>query len=161
MSISDRVYHVHTPAGAQRSPGSCRRAAFLPRSQELRPSIMVAFPLAPGWRALGPAVIRVRTAKSAVASDHLLHAHFVGWQTAIVMKGMARTSACAPRPLSGLADAKVEQHCRRYGHYDEHQSHGRLHPDDTGRFVPGPLSPPSNALLPRGGKYNDCPTFRY
>ena len=69
---------------------------------------------------VGPAVIRVRTAKSAVAGDHLLHAHFVGWQTAIVMKGMARTSARAPGHLSGLADAKVEQHCQRYGHYDEH-----------------------------------------
>src|SRR5262245_27312398 len=105
---------------------------------------MVAFSLGPGWRAFGPAVIRVRTAKSAVASDHLLHAHFVGWQTAIVMKGMARTSARAPRHLSGLADAKVEQHCHSYGDYDEHESHGRLHPDDTGRFVPRSLSSRSN-----------------
>src|SRR5262245_58453170 len=85
---------------------------------------MVAFSLDPGWRAFGPAVIRVRTAKSAVASDHLLHAHFVGWQTAIVRKGTARISARAPRHLSGLADAKVEQHCHRYAHYDEHYSHG-------------------------------------
>src|SRR5262249_47625010 len=43
---------------------------------------------------------------------------------AIVMKEIVRISARAPRHLSGLADAKVEQHCHRYGHYDEHQSHG-------------------------------------
>src|SRR5262249_24632609 len=136
MSISDRVYHVPTPAGAQRSPGPCHRAAFLLRSQQLRPSRMVAFSLGPGWNEFGPAVIRVWTAKSAGASDHLLHAHFVGWQTAIVMKGTARISARAPRHLSGLADAKVEQHCHRHGSHDEHESHGRLHPDDTGRFLP-------------------------
>ena len=64
--------------------------------------------------------VSIRTAKSAVAGDHLLHAHFVGWQTAIVRKEIALTSARAPRHLSGLADAKVEQHCHRYGHYDEH-----------------------------------------
>src|SRR6516162_3977933 len=133
---------------------------ILLRSQQLRPSIMVAFSLGPGWRAFGPAVIRVRTAKSAVAGDHLLHAHLVGWQTAIVMKGMARTSARAPRHLSGLADAKVEQHCHRYGHHDEHESHGRLHPDDTGRFVPRSLFSRSTAVLPPGGKYKDRATFR-
>jgi hypothetical protein len=53
-------------------------------------------------------------------STRRLHAHFVGWQTAIVRKEIALTSARAPRHLSGLADAKVEQHCHRYGHYDEH-----------------------------------------
>jgi len=30
----------------------------------------------------------------------------------------------APRHLSGLADTKVEQHCHRYGHYDEYELHG-------------------------------------
>src|SRR5262249_51050592 len=80
----------------------------------------ISLPLGPGRNEFGPAVVRVRTAKSAVASDHFLHAHFVGWQTAIVMKGTARISARAPRHLSGLADAKVEQYCHRYGHYDEH-----------------------------------------
>ena len=69
-----------------------------------------------------PTVVRVRTAKSAVASYHLLHAHFVGWQTAIVE--IALTSDRAPRHLSGLADTKVEQHCHRYGHYDEYELHG-------------------------------------
>jgi len=83
-------------------------------------SIIISLPLGPGRNDFGRAVVRVRTAKSAVASDHFLHAHFVGWQTAIVMKGMARISARAPRHLSGLADAKVEQHCHRYSHYDEH-----------------------------------------
>src|SRR5215831_2993901 len=63
---------------------------------------------------------RVWTAKTTVAGDHLLHAHFPGWQSAIVMKEIARISARAPRHLSGLADAKVEQHCHRYGHHDEH-----------------------------------------
>src|SRR5215831_9368985 len=111
------------PGRSAAEPGILPPRRILLRSQQLRPSIMVAFSLGPGWRAFGPAVIRVRTAKSAVAGDHLLHAHFVGWQTAIVMKGMARTSARAPRHLSGLADAKVEQHCHRYGHHDEHESH--------------------------------------
>src|SRR5262245_60356912 len=86
----------------------------------VRTLIIISLPFGPGRNGFGPAVVRVRTAKSAVASDHLLHAHFVGWQTAIVMKGTARISARAPRHLSGLADAKVEQHCHRYGHYDEH-----------------------------------------
>src|SRR5262249_36875390 len=84
----------------------------------------LSLPLGPARNEFGPAVVRVRTAKSAVAGDHFLHAHFVGWQTAIVRKEIALTSARAPRHLSGLADAKVEQHCHRYGHYDEHQSHG-------------------------------------
>src|SRR5262249_59541515 len=107
----------------QRSPGSCHRAAFLLRSQQLQPSITVAFSLGPGWRAFGPAVIRVRTAKSAVASDHLLHAHFVGWQTAIVMKGMARTSARAPRHLSSFGDEKVRQQGTRYGPHRRPECH--------------------------------------
>src|SRR5919197_2707383 len=83
-----------------------------------------SLPLGPGRHEFGPAVVRVRTAKSAVAGDHFLHAHFVGWQTAIVRKGTAALiSARAPRHLSGLADAKVEQDCRRYRHHDEHYSH--------------------------------------
>src|SRR5215469_17971985 len=86
----------------------------------LHGSIMISFPLGPGRNEFGPAIVRVWTAKSTVAGDHLLHAHFVGWQSAIVMKEIARISARAPRHLSGLADAKVEQHCHRYGHYDEH-----------------------------------------
>src|SRR6516164_1015869 len=91
-----------------------------PQALSLHGSIIISFPLGPGRNEFGPAVVRVRTAKSAVAGDHLLHAHFVGWQTAIVRKEIALTSARAPRHLSGLADAKVEQHCHRYGHYDEH-----------------------------------------
>src|SRR5215813_9228258 len=88
----------------------------------LHGSIMISFPLGLGRNEFGPAVVRVRTAKSAVASYHLLHAHFVGRQTAIVE--IALTSDRAPRHLSGLADTKVEQHCHRYGHYDEHELHG-------------------------------------
>src|SRR5438876_6729933 len=92
-----------------------------PQALSLRGSIIISLPLGPGRHDFGPAVVRVRTAKSAVAGDHLLHAHFVGWQTAIVRKNTAALiSARAPRHLSGLADAKVEQHCHRYGHYDEH-----------------------------------------
>src|SRR5258707_5210073 len=79
----------------------------------------MSLPLGPGRNEFGPAVVRVRAAKSAVAGDHFLHAHFVGWQTAIVRKEISLTSARAPRHLSGFADAKVEQHCHRYGHYDE------------------------------------------
>src|SRR6516164_1872166 len=73
----------------------------------LHGSTIISLPLAPGRNEFGPAVVRVRAAKSAVAGDHLLHAHFVGWQSAIVMKEIARISARAPRHLSGLADAKV------------------------------------------------------
>src|SRR5262249_15407925 len=91
-----------------------------PQVLSLHGSIILSLPLGPGRNEFGPAVVRVRTAKSAVAGDHFLHAHFVGWQTAIVRKEIALTSARAPRHLSGLADAKVEQHCHRYGHYDEH-----------------------------------------
>src|SRR6516165_3709096 len=138
---------------------SSRSAIARRQALSLHGSTIISLPLGPE-RNVGRAIVRVRTAKSAVAGDHLLHAHFVGWQTAIVMKGMARTSARAPRHLSGLADAKVEQHCHRYGHYDEHESHGRLHPGDTGRFVPRSLSSRSNALLPRGGKYKDRATLR-
>src|SRR6516162_1765596 len=93
-------------------------------NRPLHGSTIISLPLGAEWNEFGPAVVRVRTAKSAVAGDHLLHAHFVGWQSAIVMKEIARISARAPRHLSGLAAAKVEQHCHRYGHYDEHQSHG-------------------------------------
>jgi len=82
---------------------------------QLAGSIIMSLPLGPGRNKFGPAVVRVRTAKSAVAGDHLLHAHFVGWQTAVVRKEIALTSARAPRHLSGLADAKVEQHWHRYG----------------------------------------------
>src|SRR5690348_4178150 len=89
-------------------------------NRALHGSIIISLPLGPGRNEFGPAVVRVRTAKSAVAGDHLLHAHFIGWQSAIVRKEIAPTSARAPRHLSGLADAKVEQHCHRYGHYDEH-----------------------------------------
>src|SRR6516165_370009 len=95
-----------------------------PQVLSLHGSIILSLPLGPGRNEFGPAVVWVRTAKSAVAGDHFLHAHFVGWQTAIVRKEIALTSARAPRHLSGLAAAKVEQHCHRYGHYDEHQSHG-------------------------------------
>src|SRR5256886_12332948 len=91
-----------------------------PQALSLHGSTIISLPLGPGWNEFGPAVVRVRTAKSAVAGDHLLHAHFVCWQTAIVMKGMARISARAPRHLSGLADDEVAQDCHRYGHYDEH-----------------------------------------
>src|SRR5215475_13855654 len=75
--------------------------------------IIISLSLGPGRSEFGPAVVRVRTAKSAVAGDHLLHAHVVGWQTAIVRKEIALTRARAPRHLSGLADAKVEQDRRR------------------------------------------------
>src|SRR4029077_13864070 len=91
-----------------------------PQALSLRGSIIILLPLGPRRNEFGPAVVRVRTAKSAVAGDHFLHAHFVGWQTAIVRKEIALTSACAPRHLSGSADAKVKQHCHCYGYYDEH-----------------------------------------
>src|SRR5262249_57149614 len=87
----------------------------------LHGSIIISLPLGPGRHEFGPAVVRVPTAKSAVAGDHLLHAHFVGWQSAIVVKGIAADiSARAPRHLSGLADAKVEQHCHPYRPSHEH-----------------------------------------
>src|SRR5262245_13640627 len=94
-----------------------------PQVLSLHGSIILSLPLGPGRNEFGPAVVRVRTAKSAVAGDHFLHAHFVGWQSAIVRKEIALSSTRAPRHLSGLANAKVEQHCHRHGHYDEHESH--------------------------------------
>src|SRR5262249_55311396 len=112
----DATPAVLTTAGTD-EPGTV--AAEVAR--RLAGSIIMSLPLGPGRNEFGPAVVRVRTAKSAVAGDHLLHAHFVGWQTAIVRKEIALASARAPRHLSGLADAKVEQHCHRYGHYDEHK----------------------------------------
>src|SRR6516162_8609188 len=112
---------VDAASESNRNGGDRMMRRHRPQALSLHGSIMISFPLGPGWNEFRPAVVRVRTAKSAVAGDHLLHAHFVGWQTAIVMKGMARISARAPRHLSGLADAKVEQHCHRYGHHhDEH-----------------------------------------
>src|SRR5215813_6441258 len=68
-----------------------------PQALSLHGSTIISFPLGPGRNKFGPAVVRVRTAKSAVAGDHLLHAHFVGRQTAIVRKGTTRISARAPR----------------------------------------------------------------
>jgi len=65
----------------------------------LHGSTIISLPLGPEWNEFRPAVVRVRTAKSAVAGDHLLHAHFVGWQSAIVMKVMANISARALRRL--------------------------------------------------------------
>src|SRR5262249_12576247 len=111
---------VDAASESNRNGGDRMMRRHRPQTLSLHGSIMISFPLGPGRNEFGPAVVRVRTAKSAVAGDHLLHAHFVGWQTAIVRKEIALTSARAPRHLSGLADAKVEQHCHRYGHYDEH-----------------------------------------
>src|SRR5262249_13173049 len=93
---------------------------YRPQALSLDGSTIISLPLGPGWNEFGPAVVRVRTAKSAVAGDHLLHAHFVGWQTAIVMKGTARISARAQRLLGVWADAKVDKLCHRSGHYDHH-----------------------------------------
>src|SRR5262249_54777408 len=74
------------------------------RALSLHGSKVISLPLGPMRNEFGPAIVRVWTAKSTVAGDHLLHAHFVGWQSAIVMKEIARISARAPRHLSGLAD---------------------------------------------------------
>jgi hypothetical protein len=41
------------------------------------------------------------------------------------MKGMARISSRAPRHLSGLADAKVDQHGHRYGQAAQGRGDGR------------------------------------
>jgi hypothetical protein len=106
-----RVRGVPAPNANELTHHSLFMSRHRRQALSLHGSTIISLPLGPGWNEFGPAVVRVRTAKSAVAGDHLLHAHFVGWQTAIVMKGMARISARAPRHLSGLADAKVEQHC--------------------------------------------------
>ena len=51
-------------------------AAVYPASIEsLHGSMIISLPFGPGRNEFGPAVVRVRTAKSAVAGDHLLHAH--------------------------------------------------------------------------------------
>src|SRR5262249_22137982 len=90
----------------------------------LCPSIVVSLPLAPARRRFRP-VVGVRAAKAAVAGNHFLHAHLEGWHAAIVMERIATNiRARAPRPLEGLPGAKVEQHCRGHGDYDENESHG-------------------------------------
>jgi hypothetical protein len=87
--------------------------------------IIISLPLTPGRTQFGPTVIRVRTAKSAIAGDHLLHAHFPGRQTAIVGKCTAASiRARAPRSLVGLAGGNVEQHCRCHRDHDEYELHG-------------------------------------
>src|SRR5262249_29173402 len=119
----------HVTAKRSKTRDSCHPTA-LP-GPNLGTSIRVALPLAPARRGLRP-VIGVRTAKSAVAGNHLLHAHLEGWDGAIVRKcPTAPIRARAPRTLHGLAGAKVEQYCRRRGAYDENESHGRLHLDDV------------------------------
>src|SRR5262249_256 len=93
--------HLHRSLGA--GPITASSPGDRPQVLSFHGSIILSLPLGPGRNEFGPAVVRVRTAKSAVAGDHFLHAHFVGWQTAIVRKEIALTSARAPRHLSGLA----------------------------------------------------------
>src|SRR5437773_926224 len=88
-------------------------------------SIIISLPLAPGGSGLGPAVVGVWAAKSAVTGNHLRDALFEGLHAAIVNKcSAAPIRAGAPRSLVGLAGANVEQHCRCYGHCDENELHG-------------------------------------
>src|SRR5262245_37617405 len=91
------------PKNVPRGPaGNKSGEGITARSRRVSLSIIISLPLGPGRNDFGPAVVRVRTAKSAVAGDHLLHAHFPGWQTAIVRKDTAALiSARAPRHLSG------------------------------------------------------------
>src|SRR5262249_61510055 len=93
------------------------RARFAWRLPSFNPLVgagELSLPLGPARNEFGPAVVRVRTAKSAFAGAHFLHAHFVGWQTAIVRKEIALTGARAPRHLSGLAGPNVAPHFHRY-----------------------------------------------
>src|SRR5262249_9812162 len=88
-------------------------------------SIIISFPLAPRWRSLGPAIVRVRTAKSAVACNHLRDALLEGPHAAIVNKCTAAPiRARAPGTLVGSARANVEQNGRRDRHYDEYKLNG-------------------------------------
>src|SRR6516225_3102700 len=72
----------------------------------------------------GPLPARVRIAEAAVARNHLLHAHLEGWDGAILVHDpSADIRQCAPRPLVGLAYARVQEHGRSRGGHDEHPSH--------------------------------------
>src|SRR5262249_1454412 len=117
-----RRSHV-TPGRHSRAP-----SRGIARPPSLGTSIVVSLPLAPARRGFRP-VIGVRAAKSAISGNHFLHAHLVGWDGAIVRKcPAAPVRARAPRTLNGLADAKVEQHCRGHRNYDENEAH-RSSPD--------------------------------
>src|SRR5438132_13125881 len=95
------------------------------RSTSNEPSIIIALPLARGGTDYGPAVIRVRTAKSAVTGNHLRDALFEGLHAAIVNKcSAAPIRAGAPWTLVSLARANVEQQCRCHRHHDEYELHG-------------------------------------
>src|SRR6266576_118060 len=88
-------------------------------------SIIISLPLAPGGSGLGPAVVRVWAAKSAVTGNHLRDALFEGLHAAIVNKcSAAPIRAGAPWTLVSLARANVEQQCRCHRHHDEYELHG-------------------------------------
>src|SRR6516225_3272892 len=113
---------MNLEGGSRWFPFSRERGQILPRGRSR--SIIIPLSFAPGWRPFGPAVIRVRTAKSAVPGNYLRDALVESSHAAIVNKcATAPIRACAPRALVGSAGANVEQHCRCYGSHDEHESH--------------------------------------
>src|SRR5262245_3862178 len=65
---------VDAASEPNRNGGDRMMRRHRPQALSLHGSIMISFPLGPGRNEFGPAVVRVRTAKSAVAGDHLLHA---------------------------------------------------------------------------------------
>src|SRR5262249_7299078 len=90
------------------------------------PSITIALALAPGLIRLGPAVIRVRIAKSAVARNDQRGALFQRSHAAIVPDVLPDVFYSAPRTLVGSAGANIQQHCSHHDGEDENESHDRL-----------------------------------
>src|SRR5262245_38604450 len=84
---SQKSHQEDEPAGQARGQpagwNGCR-SAFRSAPCKLPSSIIISLPLAPGRRHLGPAVVRVRAAKSTVAGNHLRHALFEGSHAAII-----------------------------------------------------------------------------
>src|SRR5262245_36566418 len=116
-------------------------------------SIVISFSLGSG-RGFGPAVVRVRIAKSAVAGNHLGDALFEGSHTAIVNKcAAAPIRARAPRTLEGLGATKIEQHCRHRCRDYERESHGTS-PVRQRRPAGAPSALLSQVMIPRRNRWS-------
>src|SRR5947208_7834632 len=87
-------------------------------------SIIISLPLAPGGSGLGPAVVWVWAAKSAVTGNHLRDALFEGLHAAIVNKcSAAPIRGGAPCTLVSLARSIVEKMCRCHRAHDDYEVH--------------------------------------
>src|SRR5262249_26731065 len=111
------------------------------------PSITIAFALAPWLIRLGPAVIRVRIAKSAVARNDQRDALFQRSHAAIVPDVLPDIFHRTPRTLVGSAGANIQQHCSHHDGEDEDESHDRL-PTKRGSLPPQHRAPRPTSTKP-------------